>query len=127
MSIKTNLTGEQFVPGNSQNFLQCYHIDYYPPEANHPTDKVWLYLNGKENGEQRMIKSLCFKNPQNHRKFILNNIHAHIYQLVKRAENHIPNHIGIIKYKMALLNDLLITVREEIPKKWKEEAIQKVV
>lgn len=121
MSIKTNLTGEQFVPGNSKNFLQCYHIDYYQPEQNFPTDKVWIYLNGKEDGKPRMIRSLCFKNPENHRKFILNNIYAHIYQLVKRAENHIPNSVEIMKYKMALLNDLLIKIREEIPKRWKKQ------
>ena len=124
MSIKTNLTGEQFVPGNSKDFLQCYHIDYYPPEQDYPTDKIWLYLNGKNKDKPVMIRSLCFKNPENHRKFILNNIYAHIYQLVKRAEDHIPSHIEILRYQMELLNDLLINIRKEIPMKWKEEMIK---
>ena len=124
MSIKINLTGEQFVPGNIKNFLQIYKIYYYPPEKNYPTDKVWIYLDGKENGEPRMIRSLCFKNPENHRKFIFNNIYAHIYQLVKRAEYHIPSHVEIFKYQMALLNDLLIKIRKDIPGRWKENLNQ---
>jgi len=126
MSLKTNLIGEQFVPGNIKNFLQIYNIYYYPPEQNFPTDKIWLYLNGKENGQPRMIRSLCFKNPENYKKFILNNIYAHIYQLVKRAEEHIPNHIEKINYQKALLNDLLIKIREEIPKRWKEKIKLKI-
>lgn len=122
MSIKQNLTGEQFVQGDTKyKILQSYHIDYYHPEQGYPTDKIWLYLHGKENNKPRMIRSLCFKNPENHRKFIMNNIYAHIYQLTKRAEEHIPSHIELIKYQMALLNDLLIKIREEIPKKFKEE------
>ena len=127
MSIKENLTGEEFVPGNLKDFLQSYHIDYYPPEANYPTDKVWIYFDGRENGKPRMIRSLCFKNPENHKKFILNNIYAHIYQLVRRAEDHIPNHVEIFKYQMALLNDLLIKIREELPKRWKERLEEQYV
>jgi len=124
MSIKTNLTGKQYVPGNIKDFLQVYQIYYYPPEVNFPTDKIWIYFDGEEKGEPRRIKSLCFKNPENHKKFILNNIYAHIYQLVKRADNCIPNHIEIRKYQMELLNDLLMKIREEIPKKWKEDMIK---
>ena len=122
MSIKIKLA-EQFVPGNIKNFLQICKIYYYPPEQDFPLDKVWIYFDGEENKQPRRIRSLCFKNPENHKKFIFNNIHAHIYQLVKRAEEHIPNHVEVLKYQMALLNDLLIKIREEIPRKWKEEKI----
>jgi len=120
MSLKTNLTGEQFVPGNNKDFLQSYHIDYYPPEQDYPTDKIWIYLNGKKNDKPMMIRSLCFKNPENHKKFILNNIYAHIYQLVKRASNLI-NGIEKIKYQKALLNSLSIEINKEVLKKFKEE------
>jgi len=69
-----------------------------------------------------MIRSLCFKNPENHKKFILNNIYAHIYQLLQRAGDLIPSGIEKIKYQEALLSDLLINIRKEIPKKWMEES-----
>ncbi len=126
MSIKIKLA-EQYVPGNIKNFLQICKIYYYPPEAKFPTDKIWIYFNGEENGERRTIRSLCFKNPENHKKFILNNIHAHIYQLVKRAENNnaLSTNIPIRKYQEALLDDFLIKARIEIKKKFEEEAKQK--
>ncbi len=124
MSIKINLTGKQYVPGNIKDFLQVYQILYYPPEQNYPLDKVWIYFDGEENGKPRTIRSLCFKNPENHKKFILNNIHAHIYQLIKRAGDLIPSGLEKIKYQEALLNHLLVEIRKEIPKKWKEQAIK---
>ena len=48
------------------------------------------------------IKEAFVKNPENHKKFILNNIYAHIYQLVKRAEDHIPSHVEILRYQIFL-------------------------
>jgi len=121
MSIKENLTGEQFVQGNLKNFLQSYHIDYYPPEANYPTDKIWLYLHGKENNEPRMIRSLCFKNPENHRKFILNNIYAQLYLLEKRGIEFKPSEIDIHTYRKRLLDALLVDLRKKILEKYKEK------
>ena len=73
MSIKTKLS-ELFVPGNIKNFLQICKIYYYPPEQDFPLDKVWIYFDGEENKQPRRIRSLCFKNPENHKKFIMNNI-----------------------------------------------------
>ena len=70
-----------------------------------------------------MIRSLCFKNPENHKKFILNNIYAHIYQLVQRAGEYIPE-VEKLRYQMALLNHLLIEIRKEIPKKWEEQYVK---
>jgi len=123
MSIKTKLS-ELCIPGNIKNFLQICKIYYYPPEQNFPTDKVWIYIDGEENGKPRNIRSLCFKNPENHKKFIMNNIYAHIYQLIKRAEDLIPSGVEKIKYQEALLNHLLIEIRKEIPKKWEEEYVK---
>jgi len=120
MSIKKDLTGKQYVPGNIKDFLQVYRILYYYPEANFPTDKIWIYLDGEENGQPRMIRSLCFKNPENHQKFIMNNIYAHIFQLIQRAGDHIPE-VQKSRYQMALLNNLLVKIRGEISKKFKEE------
>ncbi len=123
MSIKDNLTGKQYVPGNIKDFLQTYQIYYYHPEENFPLDKVWIYFDGEENKQPRRIRSLCFKNPENHKQFILNNIYAHIYQLLKRAEyqNALSNHIPKRQYQEALLTDLLIKIRPEIQKRFKEE------
>ncbi len=125
MSIKIKLA-EQFVPGNIKNFLQICKIYYYPPEQNFPTDKIWIYFDGEENKQPRRIRSLCFKNPENHKKFILNNIHAHIYQLIKRAEynNALSTHIPKREYQEALLNDFLIKARIEIKKKFEEERLK---
>ena len=120
MSIKTKLS-ELYVPGNIKNFVQICKIYYYPPEQEYPTDKIWLYFDGEEKGEKRRIKSLCFKNPENHKKFIINNIYAHIYQLIKRAGDRIPNHIEKIKYQKALLDDLLIKAKKETLKRWEDE------
>jgi len=120
MSLKENLTGEQFVKRNLKEALQVYKIFYYPPEANYPTDKIWLYFNRKEKEKYFGIKSLCFSSPENHKNFILNNIYAHIYQLTKRAEEHIPD-IEIFRYKMALLNRLLMEIRKKIPERWQEK------
>ena len=122
MSVKIKLA-EQFVPGNIKNFLQIYKIYYYPPEQDFPLDKVWIYFDGEENKQPRRIRSLCFKNPENHKQFILNNIHAHIYQLLKRAEynNALSTNIPKRKYQEALLNDLLTKIRPEIQKRFKEE------
>ena len=83
-SIKIDLFKEQFVKGNMRNMLQSYHIFYYPPEQNFPTDKIWIYLHGTEKGQPRTIRSLCFENTENHRKFISNNIFANLYILEKR-------------------------------------------
>ena len=125
MSIKIKLA-EQYVPGNIKNFLQICKIYYYPPEQNYPTDKIWIYFDGEENKQPRTIRSLCFKNPENHQKFIMNNIYAHIYQLLKRVEynNALSNHIPKIKYQEALLTDLLIKIRTKIPEMWKKEMEQ---
>ncbi len=122
MSIKIKLA-EQFVPGNIKNFLQICKIYYYLPEQDYPLDKVWIYFDGEENKQPRRIRSLCFKNPENHKQFIMNNIHAHIYQLLKRAEynNALSTNIPKRKYQEALLNDLLTKIRPEIQKKFKEE------
>lgn len=122
MSIKKKLS-ELCIPGNIKNFLQICKIYYYPPEQNFPLDKVWIYFDGEENKQPRRIRSLCFKNPENHKQFIINNIQAHIYQLLKRAEyqNALSNHIPKREYQDALLSHLLIEIREEIKKKFKEE------
>ena len=122
MSIKTKLS-ELFIPGNIKNFLQICKIYYYPPEQDYPLDKVWLYFDGEENKQPRRIRSLCFKNPENHKQFIINNIYAHIYQLIKRAEynNALSTNIPKRQYQEALLNDLLTKIRIEIQKKFKEE------
>lgn len=122
MSIKRKLS-ELFVPGNIKNFLQICKIYYYPPEQDFPLDKVWLYFDGEENKQPRRIRSLCFKNPENHKQFIINNIYAHIYQLIKRAEynNALSIHIPTMQYQEALLTDLLIKIRAEMQKKFKEE------
>lgn len=124
MSRKIDLTGKQYVPGNIKDFLQTYKILYYYPEVNFPTDKIWIYLDGEEKGEPRTIRSLCFKNPENHQEFILNNIYAHIYQLVQRADNNNPIHIEKLRYQKAYLDDLLIQIRTKIPKMWKKEMEQ---
>ncbi len=125
MSIKTKLS-ELLVPGNIKNFLQICKIYYYPPEQDFPLDKVWLYFDGEENKQPRRIRSLCFKNPENHKQFILNNIHAHIYQLLKRAEynNALSTNIPKRRYQEALLDDLLIKIRVEIKKKFEEEHLK---
>ncbi len=121
MSIRTDLIGEQFVKGNMNQGLQVYKIYYYPPEQNFPTSKIWLYFNRKQGDKLLGTKSLCFESPENHKKFILNNIYANIHHLVKRAEDHIPNGVEVFRYQMALLNDLLIKIRKEIPEMWKEK------
>ncbi|KKL06130.1 hypothetical protein LCGC14_2599120, partial [marine sediment metagenome] len=107
-------------------FLQICKIYYYPPEQDFPLDKVWLYFDGEENKQPRTIRSLCFKNPENHKQFIINNIYAHIYQLIKRAEynNALSNHIPTRQYQEALLIDLLTKIRVEIKKKFQEEMIK---
>jgi len=122
MSIKIKLA-EQYVPGNIKNFLQICKIYYYPPEQDYPLDKVWIYLDGEENKEPRRIRSLCFKNPENHKKFILNNIYAHIYQLLQRAEyqNALSINIPKRKYQIALLDDLLTKTRKEMLTRFEEE------
>ena len=122
MSIKTNLS-ELFVPGNIKNFLQICKIYYYPPEKDYPLDKVWIYFDGEENKQPRRIRSLCFKNPENHKQFIINNIYAHIYQLIQRAEynNALSSSIPKRRYQEALLDDLLTKTRAEMQKKFKEE------
>jgi hypothetical protein len=117
-----NLTGKQYVPGNIKDFLQLYQIYYYKPIPGFPTDKIWIFIDGEEKGEPRMIRSLCFKNPTNHKKFITNNIYAHIYQLIKRAENNIPNTLELISYKKRLLDDLLIEIKKEILEKWRKSS-----
>jgi len=120
MSIKENLTGEQFVLGNLKEALQIYKIYYYPPEQNYPTDKIWLYFNRKEKEKYFGIKSLCFKNTENYKKFIFNNIYSYIYWLEKKGIEYKPKEMNISTFRMALLNDLLVKIRNEIPKRWKE-------
>ena len=120
MSIKIKLA-EQYVPGNIKNFLQICKIYYYPPEQDFPLDKVWIYFDGEENKQPRRIRSLCFKNPENHKQFILNNIYAHIYQLLKRAADVIPE-VQKSRYQNALLDDFLMKARKEIKNKFKDQA-----
>ena len=126
MSRTIDLTGKQYVPGNIKDFLQTYRILYYYPEVDFPTDKIWIYLDGVKEGKPQRIRSLCFKNPENHKKFIMNNIHAHIYQLLQRAEyqNVLSISIPKIKYQEALLSDLLIKIRTKIPLMWKEQMLK---
>ncbi len=99
--------------GNIKNFLQICKIYYYPPEQDYPLDKVWLYFDGEENKQPRRIRSLCFKNPENHKQFIINNIYAHIYQLIKRAEynNALSTNIPKRKYQEEYLDYLLREIR----------------
>lgn len=110
-SIKTDLIGEQIVMGNIKNFLQTYHIYYYPPEAKFPTDKVWIYLDGKQNGEPRTIRSLCFDNIETHRKFILNNIIYHLYWLEKKGAQFKPTFMHISEFRKYLLAGLFKKLR----------------
>ena len=116
-SIKKDLIGEQFVKGNIKNFLQSYHIYYYPPEQNFPIDKVWLYLHGKENGQPRMIRSLCFDSIETHRKFILNNLYYNLYLLEKISEEFRPKQMDIHTYRMKLLDAVFIDLRKRIIEK----------
>ena len=123
MSIKTDLIGEQFVKGNSRKLLQTYHLYYYPPEANFPTSKVWLYLDGKENNKPRTIRSLCFENIENHRKFILNNIIYNLYLTEKRSEDYLLSTIPISTYRIKFLDSLLSDLRKKIIDRWKEKEL----
>ena len=124
MTIKTDLIGEQFVKGNSRKLLQTYHLYYYPPEANFPTSKVWLYLDGKENNQPRTIRSLCFENIENHRKFILNNIIYNLYLTEKRSEDYLLSTIPISTYRIKFLDSLLSDLRKKIIDRWKEKELK---
>ena len=110
-SIKVDLVGEQIVMGNIKNFLQTYHIYYYPPEQNFPTDKVWLYLDGKENGQPRTIRSLCFDNIAVHQRFILNNILYNLYWQSKKGIEFKPSYMTISEFRIELLNRLMTKLR----------------
>ena len=123
MSIKKDLVGEQFVKGNMR-ILQSYNIFYYPPEHNFPTDKIWIYLHGTENKKPRTIRSLCFENPENHRKFILNNIYANLYILEKRLISYSDIQMSE-EYRKRLLDGLLSEIRKDILNRWKKEMEEK--
>jgi len=124
MSIRENLIGEQFVKGNMRKILQSYNLYYYPPEENFPTSKIWLYLNGKENGQPRMIKSLCFENIENHSNFILNNLFYHLYWLEKKGIDFKPSQMNIDTFRKILLDNLMIGLRAKLISKLKERAIK---
>jgi len=117
MSIKTDLIGEQFVQGNLKEALQVYKIYYYPPEQEHPSSKVWLYFNRKQDKSYFGIKSLCFSNIENHRNFILNNILYHLYWLEKQLENYRPSFMDSKMYRRKLLNALINDLINKINKK----------
>ena len=125
MSIKTDLFGEQFVKGNMRNILQSYNIFYYPPEQNFPTDKIWIYLHGKQNNHPRTIRSLCFENTENHRKFISNNIFANLYILEKRLINY-SDIQTTPEYRKRLLEALLSEIKKETIDKWKHQLEEKI-
>ena len=121
MSIKTDLIGEQIVMGNIKNFLQTYHIYYYPPEENFPTDKVWIYLDGKADGKPRTIRSLCFDNIETHRKFILNNILYHLYWLEKKGISFKPSFMQVSEFRKYLLDGLMTKLRVKSLESLKEK------
>ncbi len=124
MSIKINLTGEQFVKGNMDKGLQVYKIYYYPPEQGFPTDKIWLYFNRKQDNKYLGIKSLCFENTENHRKFIVNNIFANLYILEKRLMTYSDIQMTS-EYRNRLLEALLLEIKKEIMNRWKKELEEK--
>ena len=113
MSIKTDLIGEQFVKGNIKDFLQTYHIYYYPPEQNFPTSKVWIYLDGKLNGKPRTIRSLCFEKPEGLKTFISNLMNYYLYWLEKKSIEFKPQTITIGEYRRKLLEGLLIDLKNK--------------
>ena len=112
MSIKTDLIGTQYVGGNFKDIQQTYHLYYYPPEQNFPTDKVWIYLDGlSKDNQPRTIRSLCFDNIETHRKFILNNILYHLYWLEKKGAEHKPSFMHISEFRKILLDSLMTKLR----------------
>ena len=123
MSIKDDLIGEQFVKGNLKNFLQTYHLYYYPPEAEHPSSKVRLSLFGKENGKPRMIRSLFFENIENHRNFIVNNIFYQLYWLEQEGKKYKPEWMPIDEYRRKLMEGVLIDIRKKILNKVKANVV----
>ena len=124
MSIKDDLIGEQFVKGNSRNILQSYQIFYYHPEVNFPTSKVWIYLKGTENKQPRTIRSLCFENIENHKRFILNNIIYNLYLTEKRCEDYLLSTVPISVYRIKFLDSLLNDLRKKIMERWKEKELK---
>ena len=124
MSIKEDLIGDQFVPGNIKTFLQQYNIFYYPPEEHFPSSKVWIYLNGKQfnektnQNEPRTIRSLCFGNMENHRNFIFNNLFYHFYWLEKQLLSQIDiGGLDIIKYRKRIIDNIIMDLRDRLLKK----------
>lgn len=124
-SIKIDLIGEQFVKGNMRNMLQSYNIYYYPPEQGFPIDKIWLYFHGKQNNQPRTIRSLCFENTENHRKFITNNIFYNLYILEKRLINYDDIQMTP-EYRKRLLESILLEIKKEIMNRWKKEMEEKI-
>ena len=124
MTIKENLTGEQFVQGNLKQALQVYRIFYYPPEEGYPSSKLWLYFDRKQEGKYLGIKSLCFNNIENHRNFILNNILSHLYWLEKRSEDYLLNTVPISTYRIKFLDSILNDLRKKIMDRWKEKELK---
>jgi len=121
MSIKENLTGEQFVQGNLKTALQVYRIFYYPPEENYPSSKLWLYFDRKQEGKYLGIKSLCFNNIENHRNFILNNIFCELYWLEKEGIEFKPETMDIHTFREKLLDALFIDLKKKIIKRLEKE------
>jgi len=120
MSIKINLTGEQFVQGNLKQALQVYRIFYYPPEEGYPSSKLWLYFDRKQEDKYLGIKSLCFSNIENHRNFILNNILSELYWLEQEGMKYKPSEMDIHTYRLKLLDGILIDLRKKVLTKLKE-------
>jgi len=102
-----------------RKILQSYNIYYYPPEQGFPTSKIWIYLNGKENGQPRTIKSLCFENVENHKNFILNNMFYHLYWIEKKAADFRPSGMDIHTFRKELMNRLMTDLRNKLIEKLK--------
>ena len=124
MTIRENLIGEQFVKGNSRDYLQVYNIYYYPPAEGFPTSKVWLYFNRKDKEKYLYLKSLCFENIENHRNFILNNLFYHLYWLEKQAAQFKPEWMPIGEYRLKLMDAVLSDVRKKLLAKVKERVLE---
>jgi|26BtaG_2_1085354.scaffolds.fasta_scaffold03387_7 hypothetical protein len=72
-----------------------------------------------------MLRSLCFSNTENHRKFIVNNIYANVYILEKRLVHYSDVHMTP-EYKKKLLDSLLLEIKKEILDRWKQVTLAKI-